>query len=285
MSELKGLKAKNRAILSKLTVASIWPLDKEAAAKILEIEDQEAAAILINLAKSGWLQRVKRGLYMPLAIEAQENQQLIDDPWIIANSIFSPCYIGGWDAISHWELTDQIFNNTYVFTSKPQKQRKQAIKGHVFIVQKVSNSYFIGLKTVWSKGTKIKISDPSRTIVDLFDNPDLYGGIPALTEVLKTYLRSEHKSLDSVLSYIKQVGNRTIYKRLGYLIENLAPQEKKFIAACLKQKSSGKSKLSPALFRSSSTPLRASAASSNQEKKSFKATLNTKWQMWIKPKS
>ncbi|MBX9696923.1 MAG: hypothetical protein K2X53_02455, partial [Alphaproteobacteria bacterium] len=235
MSELKGLKAKNRAILSKLTVANRWPLDKEVTAKVLGIDGKTAGAILINLAKSGWLQRIKRGLYMPLAIEAQEDQQLIDDPWVIANSIFSPCYIGGWDAISHWELTDQIFHSTYVFTSKPQKQRKQLIKNHVFMVQKVSNSYFVGLKTIWSKGTKIKISDPSRTIVDLFDNPDVYGGIPALTDVLKSYLRSEHKSLDSVLSYIKQVGNKTIYKRLGYLVENLAPQEKKFIAACLKQ--------------------------------------------------
>lgn len=275
MNNLKGLKATNRLVLSQLMLANKWPINVEVAAKILGIEHIKASTLLIYLARKGWLQRVRRGLYMPIALEAQVSDEVLSDPWIIANSVFDPCYVGGWDAVSHWGLTDQLFNSTYVFTTKGQKQKKQKIKNHVFIVHKVQPHYFVGLKNVWVKGVKIKISDPSRTLVDLFDNPDFYGGISILEEVLSAYLNSEHKSMYLLLSYIKQVGNRTIYKRLGYLVEKLAPQEKSFINTCLKLKSEGKSKLSPALFKPKSTAKRSIR----------KAILSTKWQLWTRPKS
>ncbi len=44
---------------------------------------------------------------------------------------------------------------------------------------------------------------------------------------MNNYFRSESRNDELIAAYIKQMGNRTIYKRLGYIIERLkidAPQ-------------------------------------------------------------
>lgn len=72
---------------------------------------------LSRLAAAGWLRRVWRGLYLVLPLEAQSDRAItVEDPWILADELFSPCYIGGWSAAQHWGLTEQIFRSVFVVT-------------------------------------------------------------------------------------------------------------------------------------------------------------------------
>src|SRR3989338_1532673 len=80
---------------------------------------------LSRLAKKGWLQRLKSGIYRIIPLGSESATPMPDDAWSIAMELFSPCYISGWTAAEHWELTEQIFNTTVIFTS--QKQRKKDI--------------------------------------------------------------------------------------------------------------------------------------------------------------
>lgn len=65
----------------------------------------------------GWPRRVRRGLYLVLPLEAQSDRAItVEDPWILADELFSPCYIGGWSAAQHWGLTEQIFRSVFVVT-------------------------------------------------------------------------------------------------------------------------------------------------------------------------
>ena len=34
----------------------------------------------------------------------------LEDPLVIAEKLFSPCYVGGWSAAEYWGITEQIFN-------------------------------------------------------------------------------------------------------------------------------------------------------------------------------
>src|SRR5437868_6126194 len=90
----------------------------------LGLQLREAAARLGALARQGWLSRVRRGLYSIVPIEADPRRPVIpEDPWVLAVAAFSPCYIGGWSAAEHWELTEQIFRSTLVVTSASVRSR------------------------------------------------------------------------------------------------------------------------------------------------------------------
>ena len=63
--------------------------------------------------------RVCRGLYAPIPLDAIDPSAWREDPWVIASKLFGPdYYIGGWTACEHWDLTEQIFRETVVVTTK-----------------------------------------------------------------------------------------------------------------------------------------------------------------------
>jgi len=76
------------------------------------------------------------------------------------------------------------------------------------------------------------VSDPTRTIIDLMDDPRLGGGIKHVSDILTNYLKSEEKNPKQLLEYGDRLGNRTVFKRLGFLVSRLAPQEKELQNSC-----------------------------------------------------
>ncbi|OPZ82723.1 MAG: hypothetical protein BWY76_02629 [bacterium ADurb.Bin429] len=65
------------------------------------------------------------------------------------------------------------------------------------------------------------VSEPTRTVVDVLDDPALGGGMRHVAEIVHAYFTSDMRDDDLLLDYIARVGNRTIYKRLGFLLETL----------------------------------------------------------------
>lgn len=66
------------------------------AATILKMRRREVAKLLARWTKKRWLVRIKRGMYLPAPLEPQSLNVLLEDPWIIAEKLYNPCYIGGW---------------------------------------------------------------------------------------------------------------------------------------------------------------------------------------------
>jgi predicted transcriptional regulator of viral defense system len=66
-------------------------------------------------------------------------------------------------------------------------------------------------------------------------------------EIVKNYFNSEHKNDADLLKYIKEKNIRTIYKRLGYILEALNIQSPEIIETCLKNISAGYSAFDPAI--------------------------------------
>jgi predicted transcriptional regulator of viral defense system len=97
---------------------------------------------------------------------------------------------------------------------------------------------------------KVQISDPSRTLVDLLNYPDLGGGMRHIAKVLREYVESPHKDVAKLLEYIERLDNRTIYKRLGYLLEALEIPHPELLEACRNNLSAGYSLFDPTAKRS-----------------------------------
>ena len=93
----------------------------------------------------------------------------------------------------------------------------------------------------------MQVSDPSRTVVDILDDPKLGGGMRNVAEVVTAYFESEHCREGLLLEYAERLGNRVVFKRLGYLTETLNLGTESLVSSCLVHKSKGLSQLDPSI--------------------------------------
>lgn len=245
--QLRGIKKKAREQLALLIRNTKQSFTIDEAAKILGIDNQIASRILFRLNKNGWLSRIKRGTYIITPLESSSPYAVIEDGWIIAHKLFSPCYIAGWSALEYWHLTEQIFNTIVVITTKKVRNLNVDIEGTKFWLKVSYLNNNLGLKSIWRNDIKTQVSDPSRTIIDILNDPMLAGGIRLVLDALQNYINSEHKNSDLLLQYAENSKNKTIYKRLGFLLEYLNAKEQELISLCKQKISSGYSKLDPQL--------------------------------------
>jgi len=104
-----GIGKRSRLKLAKLLRDTKGTISVEQATGSLDLSPKKAAKTLAWWAKQGWLSRVRRGLYVPVPLETRTGDVALEDPWLVAERLFAPCYIGGWSAAEHWDLTEQIF--------------------------------------------------------------------------------------------------------------------------------------------------------------------------------
>ena len=247
MEEISGLGKEGRKRLSAIARETKGTISVKEASNILKVSTTEAAKMLSRWAKKGWLSRVKRGLYIPIPLESRTTEIPLEDPWIIAERLYSPCYIGGWSAAEYWDLTEQVFRTVVVMTTQKPRERNPIIKGTNFLLRTISEKEMFGLKPVWRGQVKILISDPSRTILDMLNNPRLGGGMRSVADILRNYLKPENRDLKLLIEYSKRLGNGAVFKRLGFLLERFASDQISFINDCKSQLTKGNVKLDPAL--------------------------------------
>ncbi len=244
---VSGLGKLERARLAEVIRRTKGTISVSEASSILKVDAKRAAKMLALWSSKGWLSRVRQGLYVPVALESRTADVPLEDPWLIADRLFAPCYIGGWSAAEHWDLTEQIFRTVLVMTTLKPRDRTPEIKGTKFRLRTVSERAMFGLKPVWRGQVKVSVSDPTRTIIDLLSEPRFGGGLRPTVDVFLNYLRSEHKNVDLLVEYAARLGNGAVFKRLGFLMERSAPDEQGVISACLSRITKGNSKLDPAL--------------------------------------
>lgn len=247
MMTVGGLRGASRERLSKVlrqAKGSISPAD---ASRVLNVEQAEAARLLSKWSSQGWLTRVRRGLYVPVPLESPTADLPLDDSWVIADRLFAPCYIGGWSAAAHWGLTEQLFRPVLVVTTRRPRARRVEARGAVFLLRTADEKAMFGLKPIWRGKVKVNVSDPSRTVLDLLDTPTMGGGIRSVLDILKSYFGSENRDPRLLVEYADRLGNKAVFKRLGFLATICLPNEKELIAECRKRLSAGNAKLDPKL--------------------------------------
>lgn len=247
MQNLLGLGKVDRIRLTKIIRNTKGTISVPETADILDIPRSDAAKILARWATNGWVSRVRRGLYVPVPLESQFSEVPLEEPWVIAQDLFSPCYIGGWSAAEYWAMTEQIFRSVLVLTSRKPQKENQIIRNTNFVVRKIQDTALFGLKPVWKGKIKVSVSDPARTIIDMLSNPALGGGIRPVLDVFKKYLKSEYKNTKQLIDYSLKLNNGAVFKRLGFLLEQYAQTETLAIEACNTNLTKGNAKFDPSL--------------------------------------
>ncbi len=246
--KLGGLKKTGRKLLGKLLQASKESFTVAEAAQILNVSRRHASSLICAWNKRGWVYRIRRGLYIPIPLQSSSTEVTPEDPWLIAHKLFSPCYIGGWTAAHHWGFTEQLFNTIYVLTTKKVHTREQHLNGVSFKIKTILAKRIFGTQAIWNERVKINISDPTKTVIDGLNDPAVFGGIRMVADILSAYINSKEFNQEKLLKYANAMENSAIFKRLGFLIEQLKCDVSTSIASACKIKlKSGYSQLDPSV--------------------------------------
>ena len=222
-------------------------LTVSAAAEALGISKTDVSKMLSRWVIQGWLTRIRRGLYAIVPIDAVDNQQALEDGWVLAPELYSPCYIGGWSAAEYWDFTEQLFRDVCVLTEQAVIHKKQEIHNISFLLTHIPKKINFGKKIIWKKNKKIFISDPHKTIIDTLYNPQLGGGIQHIVDCFKEYIKSLHYSPEKLAAYAMQVGSGAVFKRLGFLYSQVTGEENELTKLCRQHLTQGIAHLDPSI--------------------------------------
>lgn len=212
------------------TVDQIHPLAKE-----LAISRSQLHWLLTVLAKSGWIESLKRGTY------AVRKPLFAEDipPFIVAAALVQPIAISHWSALAYHGFTTQL--PVMVQASTPRKvvtpeMRSGAARRprgravwtalgldieYIYVQEK----RFFGHQQIWvNTWQKVAITDPERTALDLIAWPDIFGGMRAAIELLEKAL--PHIEIPGLVQYALRYEVGSVIKRLGWALERLGVSAK-----------------------------------------------------------
>jgi predicted transcriptional regulator of viral defense system len=213
---------------------------------ILHMDRQSASKTLARWCAQSWLQRVGPGLYTPIPLDARATTQVLEDPWILVPPLFGPAYVGGWTAAEHWDLTEQIFRDIFVFTTKGIRARTRDVHGITFLLRHIQPDALFGTRSVWRGQVKVQVSDIHRTIIDMLADPSVGGGIRHVADCFTAYFQLKEADTETLIQYADKLRNGAIFKRMGFLAETI-PDQKKLEDACRKRLTQGNAKLDPGI--------------------------------------
>jgi len=187
--------------------------------------------ILSTLSKKSWINRIERGKYLIVPLEAGVERKWSEDSFIIASHLIAPYTIAPytiapytiayWSALSYWNLTEQMPRTVFVASThrKFTGQKKIASIPYRFIT--LLPEKFFGIKTIWINNKKVNMTDPEKTIVDCLDHPEYCGGIVEAVKGVWNGIKDKNIDLKKATGYAARINNKAVFKRLGYLCEVL----------------------------------------------------------------
>lgn len=206
----------------------------------------KALTTLSRLTRKGWLQRLERGLYLIIPLEAGPERTWAENSFVIGSQLISPAAISYWSAFRFWNWTEQVPKMIFVQTTR----RKQSIwiDGIAYRFITVQEKYFFGIVTRSLESAFVQVTDPEKTLLDAAARPDLSGGILQLAEVMRDH--PNEIDWDKLDRYLVQWGGGAVAKRLGYLVETLQlPVPNEMLLRWQKLVTKGISLLEPGLER------------------------------------
>ena len=238
-----GISARSREDLARVVGMGRRFVTVADVVETLGLDRRDAVRRVARWAEQGWLARVRRDLYVPVPVDAVNSAGWGADPIMLASEVWDPCYFSGWTAANHWGLTEQSFRTTIVKTTARVRARDQRLLTSDFMVSHVDAELLQwGTVLEWREERRVRFADPARTVVDILDDPALAGGVRLTAEVLAAYL--EERDFARLVDYGDRLGNRTVFKRLGYLGQMLGLSEGQ-LGDCEERLSSGIPLLDP----------------------------------------
>jgi predicted transcriptional regulator of viral defense system len=190
--------------------------------------DNYVVEALHHLSNTGWLTRLKRGLYI---ISSSFPGITPVHEFEIAMALVQPSAISHWSALHFHGMTEQIPQRVYVTTTQAvpisravkmrnisQRSFSREINGILYEFIKIKPERFFGIKDFWVGEVKVVITDPERTLIDGLISPKHFGGWAEIFSAFESHISS--LDLAKMTDYSLRL-DAVIAKRLGWIMEKV----------------------------------------------------------------
>jgi predicted transcriptional regulator of viral defense system len=209
-------------------------------------DDPNTPFRLRDLEEKGWLERLERGKYLIVPLEAGLAREWTENAFVIAAHLVQPAAVAYWSALHHWNLTEQVPRLTYVQTTSRKFRRRKEVLGLRFRFITVTPRKFFGLNRETLDHKRYQVTDREKTLIDCLDRLDLAGGIAEVLGALRAGLDEfDWSRLDN---YLGRFRSGAVIKRLGFLIEAMElaiPDREPRLAAWARNLTAGLAMLDP----------------------------------------
>lgn len=220
MTQARTLGPTEAHLLNRLAADGHIIFTTDQARAVLNDSDPTVNKLLYQLTLKRWLLRLEKGKYLILPLEAGTEGLYSVHEFVIAAHLVDPYAIAYASAFSFHALSDLLPQAVLVATTRRKADVTVKELGLTFRFVTVRAHKFFGLQTVTIEDQPVKITTRSKTLVDGLDHPELCGGIVEIAKGLSRYagIGADWAQLTADAG---RLGNRTVFKRLGYLSQVL----------------------------------------------------------------
>ena len=176
-------------------------------------------ALLRYHVRAGHLLKLRRGLYAVVPAGADPRDCPVD-PYLLASRLADDAVLGYHTALELHGKAHSVFQEFHVLTGtapRPFRFRGQRFRAVAFPRKLVrADKERSGIEARDRAGLDVAVTGLERTLVDLFDRPDLGGGVE---EVWRSLAAVEFFDLAAVTEYALLLGNATTVAKVGYFLE------------------------------------------------------------------
>ena len=176
-------------------------------------------ALLRYHVRAGHLLKLRRGLYAAVPPGADPETSPVD-PYLLASRLADDAVLGYHTALGLHGKAHSVFQEFHFLTGsapRPFRFRGQRFRAVAFPrkLARADRERF-GVEMRDRFGLDVAVTGLERTLVDLFDRPDLGGGVE---EVWRSLATVEFFDLEVVIEYATLLGNATTVAKIGFFLE------------------------------------------------------------------
>ncbi|MBN1116678.1 MAG: hypothetical protein JXA77_05720 [Bacteroidales bacterium] len=218
----KGISYRSSELLDGIISLKKEFFTLEEACEILSGKDNATVRkLLSDMTKRGLIMRIRDGLYNRIPYEQHPDQYFPN--WHLAAEAMvqtKEYYIGFYSALDIHGLITQPSMVEQIVTNKQMKPKNLKVKNVRFDFITLGKKRFFGFKKHWIDDfKKVNCSDLEKTFLDCLYKPYYAGGI---TEITKALYKARNKlQPERFQDYLQKFDTQAVYKRLGFIIDNL----------------------------------------------------------------
>lgn len=206
MKKTQGLSPNQERIMGILEYKRIEIITKIELLNLIKehMDVKDPIDLIEKLRKKRKLVSIKKGIYMIMPFIAIDKKWSLDEYKINNYLLKDNYYVGLYNAFHKYHFTTQVPNILFVFNTKYSGHKR--IMNMRFKYIKIKKDKLFGITD-----EKYPYSDKERTIIDVLDYPEYFGGLGKIIHKIKGY--NKEKLIDYTIKY----NSIKIMKIIGYL--------------------------------------------------------------------
>jgi predicted transcriptional regulator of viral defense system len=196
-------------------------------APILGITGSQERDLFRRLSDSGWIVRLKRGVYLvpsriPAGGKYSPGMALILEKLMEEEK--GKYQICGPTAFNFYGLDDQIPSVTYLYNNRISAKRTIGSLAFQFI--KVADGRLGAVNAVRSRDTEIIYSSKARTLMDVVYDWSRFNSLPRGYDWIRREVKKDFKLATKLCEATIKYGNMATIRRIGFLFDRVIPNSR-----------------------------------------------------------